>query len=119
MLATTSMGQSNLPPASLLLLAAAVVVWMIGFVVVIWTKSATVERRAYWTGYLGVGVLAALAFLFSGWFISMLIFTMVAVTALSHAYFRTNYLVIGGKVISATTHRQPDDATTAADGRRG
>lgn len=118
MLATTSMGESNLPPTSAVLLVAAVVVWLIGFVVVIWTKSAAVERRAYWTGYLGVGVLAALAFLFSGWFMSMLIFTMVAVTALSHAYFRTNYLVIGGKVISATNTRQPDD-TTAADGRRG
>ncbi|WP_396908178.1 hypothetical protein [Mycolicibacterium sp.] len=108
-----------MPSTSVVLLAAAVVVWLIGFIVVIWTKSATVERRAYWTGYLGVAVLAALAFLFNGWFMSMLISTMVAVTALSHAYFRTNYLVIGGKVISATSHRQPDDATTAADGRRG
>lgn len=118
MLATTSIGESNLPPTSAVLLIAAVVVWLIGFVVVIWTKSAAVERRAYWTGYLSVGVLAALAFLFSGWFISMLTFTMVAVTALSHAYFHTDYLVIGGKTIRATNRRQPDDATTTSDRRR-
>lgn len=102
-LAATNVGQS-LPPASIVLLAAAAAVWVAGFAVNLAASSAKVERRAFWSGYLGVGALAALAFLFSGWFMSVLVFVMVAVTTLSHAYFRTPYLVLGGRIITATSH---------------
>ncbi|OWL95580.1 hypothetical protein B7435_30315 [Mycolicibacterium peregrinum] len=104
-LAATSVAES-LPPASIVLLAAAAAVWVVGFAVNLATSSAEVERRAFWAGYLGVGALAALAFLFSGWFTSVLVFVMVAVTTLSHAYFRTSYLVLGGRIITATRHER-------------
>ncbi|BBX30559.1 hypothetical protein [Mycolicibacterium alvei] len=100
-LATTSMGESTLPPASIALLIAAAVVWLLGGAVVHLTSSPAVERRAYWAGYSVAGLLAALAFLFSGWYISVLVFLMVAVMTLSHAYFNTPYIVLGGRTISA------------------
>ncbi|WP_454231243.1 hypothetical protein [Mycolicibacterium fortuitum] len=105
-LATTNMGESTLPPASIALLIAAGVVWLLGGAVVHLTSSPAVERRAYWAGYFGLGVLVALAFLFSGWFISVLVFLMIAIPTVSHAYFRTSYLVLGGRTISATNHRR-------------
>lgn len=104
-LAATSAAES-LPPASIALLAASAAVWVVGFAVNLATSSAEVERRAFWAGYLSAGVLAALALLFRGWVMSVLVFVMVAVTTLSHAYFRTSYLVLGGRTINATNHRR-------------
>lgn len=97
-----------LPQWSFFVLGLAGVVFLAGGIVVVASHTATVERRAYWAGFLGAGAIAALAVVPQGWQGVALIFGFVLFATVMNAYFRTPYLVVGGRIWSFKEFEQPE-----------
>jgi hypothetical protein len=57
-----------------------------------------IERRLYWSSWIGGGVLLGLSLLFRGWQAVAAVFALVMFGAVVYAYFNTSYLKIGGRI---------------------
>lgn len=117
-----------LPQWSFFVLGLAGLVFLAGGIVVVASRTATVERRAYWAGFLGAGAIAALAVSPQGWQGVALIFGFVLFATVVNAYVRTPYLVVAGRIWSFKEYEQPEreadadppvNRTVPADGGYG
>lgn len=107
-----------LPAWSTVVFAAAGLWWFGCLVGAIYGRTLRIQRRLYWTGYGGGGALCAVAILPRGWELSVWTVALVALASTGHAFARTGYLKIGGRLLtlSAADRRRDDQESKERDG---
>ena len=107
----------HLPTWSTALLAAAGLWWFGCLVGAICGRTLRVQRRLYWTGYGGVAALCAVAISPRGWELSVWTVALVALASTGHAFARTGYLKIGGRLftLSAAARRRDEQESSERD----
>lgn len=106
-----------LPAWSTVVFAAAGLWWFGCLVGAICGRTLRIQRRLYWTGYGGVAALCAVAISPRGWELSVWTVALVALASTGHAFARTGYLKIGGRLLtlSAADRRRDEQESKERD----
>lgn len=99
---TQSATETPLPAWSVALFAAGITLMLGGLVAVVLTRSERWERRLYWATWSVGGAAGSASLLVRSLALALVTYAMLLLTAVVWAFFRTDYIVLGGRTIAAT-----------------
>lgn len=92
------------------LLVAGLVIVFAGMIFAMSARDKTAERRGFWVTWALAGTVMSLSGLQSGWGLVALMAGVIACGVVFWAYFRTDYLKIGGRIYAFRLQdSQPDE----------
>ncbi|BBY63271.1 hypothetical protein [Mycolicibacterium helvum] len=98
-----------LPTWSVVLLGFGSAMMLGGLVAVVVARQPKWERRFYWVTWLIGGAVGSASLIPRGLGLAIATYLVLALVAVVWAFFRTNYIKLGGRIIAATpSDRQPD-----------
>lgn len=98
-----------MPTWSAVLLAVGIVIMLGGLVSVMVAREIRWERRSYWAAWLIGGAVGSAALVPRGLGLAFATYATLIFVAIVWAFFRTNYIKLGHRIIAATpADRQPD-----------
>lgn len=98
-----------LPTWSVVLLGFGGAIMLGGLVATVVAREARWERRFYWATWLVGGAVGSASLVPRGLGMAIATYFVLALVAVVWAFFRTNYLKLGDRIIAATpADRRPD-----------
>lgn len=98
-----------MPTWSTALLAIGIVVMLGGLVAVIVSRTPRCERRWYWATWTIGGAVGSASLVPRGLGVAVATYAVLILVAVVWAFFRTNYIKLGDRIVAATpSDRQPD-----------
>jgi hypothetical protein len=101
-LTTHSATELSVPPWSTALFALGIFVMLGGLVAVIVSREPRWERRLYWATWLIGGALGSASLVPRGLGLATATYVVLIAVAIVWAFFRTNYIKFGDRIIAAT-----------------